>query len=853
MNWISPAGEHLWAGQWGHILVLFSFVMSAASALLFFSGHTRDYVLGKKTFFLHFLSTWGIALLLIFMLFNRYFEYQYVWQHSNREMDMKYVLSCLWEGQEGSFLLWICWNSLLGLIYARFSREHENLKSYSMGLISLIQLFLTSMIMGVYVGDYKLGSSPFLLLREHPDFMNLPFLMNEKYLEKIDGRGLNPLLMNYWMVIHPPVLFLGFSLSMFPFVQIVSRLLQNFEQGWHRHVLSPLWLAVAVLGTGILMGGAWAYESLSFGGFWAWDPVENSSLVPWMMLVAGGHMLVIDHRRKKGFVAGIFISSLAFVFVLYSTFLTRSGILGNASVHSFTDLGMQGQLLAYLFFFLGLLAFAGIPREKMMYRVLYAVVSIMAFYFSFLYEVPSVGLYVFLCLTIAAFVLSGYEHARKTASHEIHSVSREFHMYLGAMIFFVLSLLIIFLTSLPVINTLSGSSFAMPKPIDYSMLAIPFVFPVLFMMGYTQWMKYKNDATERVFKDLRWIAIASILVTVSSGIPLFFSGNAHRFSIQQNIFFLVLYLSAVFVVFSNYLAWQRAGILKWRTAGTYLSHLGFGILVLGALISVTKKSVLSKNTTPTDLKQLGKDYNNETAALLKQNDTVPLGPYMAVYRKKERKGMNVFFYVDFFENKENQWNHAFTLTPKVQDNPKMGKASDPDTKHYIHKDIYTYVSYADLSENNHVKGGSFGESKNYVAHLKDTIVLNNAILLPDSIYYEKILSGKDTTIRVFIAIKAKTEYGKTKIISPYLDIKNQSIFSDFHADSMTGIMVNFWKINPQDASFEFLIREDESRKKDFIVLEALLFPGINILWLGCILLILGLILTFVSRWKSVKE
>ena len=109
--------------------------------------------------------------------------------------------------------------------------------------------------------------------------------------------------------------------------------------------------SAAVLGVGIMMGGMWAYESLTFGGYWAWDPVENASLVPWMILVSGIHTLLIYRHSGHSLRATYLFFILAFGFILYSTFLTRSGILGESSVHAFTDLGMNFQLLTFLLIF----------------------------------------------------------------------------------------------------------------------------------------------------------------------------------------------------------------------------------------------------------------------------------------------------------------------------------------------------------------------------------------------------------------------------------------------------------------------------------------------------------------------
>lgn len=125
--------------------------------------------------------------------------------------------------------------------------------------------------------DVRVGSSPFLLIRELPENLGLPWTNLPDYLTMIpqfkDGRGLNPLLQNYWMVIHPPTLFFGFASTLIPFAFAIAGLWTKRYKEWMEPALPYTFFGIAVLGTGILMGGAWAYEALSFGGFWAWDPV----------------------------------------------------------------------------------------------------------------------------------------------------------------------------------------------------------------------------------------------------------------------------------------------------------------------------------------------------------------------------------------------------------------------------------------------------------------------------------------------------------------------------------------------------------------------------------------------------
>ena len=139
------------------------------------------------------------------MIYNHYFEYQYVWQHSSKSLPTRYMISCFWEGQEGSFLLWIFWNILLGLILIRTTKKWE---APVLTIVSTIQAFLSSMLIGIYIANIKIGSSPFVLVRNLDENIGLPWTQMENYLQIVpqfmDGRGLNPLLQNYWMVIHPP-------------------------------------------------------------------------------------------------------------------------------------------------------------------------------------------------------------------------------------------------------------------------------------------------------------------------------------------------------------------------------------------------------------------------------------------------------------------------------------------------------------------------------------------------------------------------------------------------------------------------------------------------------------------------
>jgi cytochrome c-type biogenesis protein CcmF len=288
--------ETTWIGELGRFLVVLAFVSALFTAVvMFFSRENATLIKwGKAGFILHAVSIFSVVGLLFYMLLGHYFEYDYAWKHTSLSLEKRFVFSAFWEGQEGSFLLWMFWHCVLGLILLFTAKKWA---APVIGFLSLVQGILVSMILGVYVWGTKIGISPFVLIRELPENAHLPWTKLPDYLRQIeafsDGTGLNPLLQNYWMTIHPPTLFLGFASVVVPFLFAMSGLLRNDHKSWIKPALPWTFFSVSILGTGVLMGGAWAYEALSFGGFWAWDPVENASLVPWLVLVGAGHLMLI--------------------------------------------------------------------------------------------------------------------------------------------------------------------------------------------------------------------------------------------------------------------------------------------------------------------------------------------------------------------------------------------------------------------------------------------------------------------------------------------------------------------------------------------------------------------------------
>ncbi|MDW8466334.1 MAG: cytochrome c biogenesis protein CcsA [Chloroherpetonaceae bacterium] len=274
---------------------------------------------------------------LLYLILTHQFQYNYVKSYSDTTLNIFYLISTFYAGQEGSFMLWMFYGALLGLFVIRIARDYE---APVMTVLTLSEAFLLSMIMGIQVpGIGVIGSDPFALVGgEVPK----------------EGDGLNALLQNPWMVIHPPTLFLGFSSLIVPFSFAIAALWKNRYDDWVRPALPWILFSALTLGTGIMMGGYWAYKVLGWGGYWGWDPVENSSLVPWLMIVALLHTTLVQKKNGSLKRFNLFLAILSYSTILYSAFLTRSGVLGDTSVHSFTDLGLYNQLVAFCaVFFLG--------------------------------------------------------------------------------------------------------------------------------------------------------------------------------------------------------------------------------------------------------------------------------------------------------------------------------------------------------------------------------------------------------------------------------------------------------------------------------------------------------------------
>ncbi len=266
--------------------------------------------------------------IMLHALLTHDFQVEYVASYSSSTLPRRYTVAALWGGMAGSLLFWLFVLNLSATVVHLQNRErHRLLMPYVTATLSTISLFFLSLVVFVV-----------------PAFQRLPFAPNE-------GSDLNPLLQNYWMMIHPPSLYTGYVTVSVPFAFAIAALASGqLGDAWIRSTRRWTLFSWFFLTLGNVFGGAWAYEVLGWGGYWAWDPVENAAFMPWLVMTAFLHSVMIQEKKDMLKVWNVSLVILAFALTIFGTFLTRSGVI--SSVHSFTQSGLGPFFLWFLGFVL---------------------------------------------------------------------------------------------------------------------------------------------------------------------------------------------------------------------------------------------------------------------------------------------------------------------------------------------------------------------------------------------------------------------------------------------------------------------------------------------------------------------
>ncbi len=437
---------------------------------------------------------------LLLCLARRDFRIEYVYQYSGLDLASHFQLAAFWAGQKGSFLIWLLWGAILGLPLSRTAGRDE------------------PTVMGVYL--LTLFGLVFIMVRENP------FVMLAE--TPLDGAGLNPLLQDDWMVIHPPVMFIGYAAGAIPFAFAAAAMWRRDTSKWASRAFPWALGGFLVLGTAILMGGYWAYKTLGWGGYWGWDPVENASLIPWLLGTVLIHGLYLERTRGRFRRANLVIACLLYLSVLYGTFLTRSGVLADFSVHSFVDLGISRWLLAWMGFF----AFAS----------LYLLATRLK-------QVP-------------------------TKKNEDPLLSRGAALVVSTLVISVSALVVTLGTSAPLLTRFMENP-GQVGPEFYNRVNTPLALMVALLLAPIPFLTWKETPARRLARQLApslGAALGATVVAAASGVEEAF-----------HLIFVFLSAAALAANLHKVVDLVRTGGLA--RAGGYLAHVGVGVMFLGFLAS----------------------------------------------------------------------------------------------------------------------------------------------------------------------------------------------------------------------------------------------------------------------------
>ncbi len=836
---IHATGPDMWIGKLGHLLVILAFVSAIISTLFYWRSAKQSNLEnaalwrknGRRAFVIHAVSILGVILLVFFILAAKKYVYSYAYQHASNDLPFQYLFAAFWEGQEGSTMLWAFWHIILGAILRIKAKKWE---APVIGTISLVQVFLVSMLLGIYVLGQRIGVSPFALLKSASS--NAPiFELNPDFVPE-DGRGLNELLRNYWMVIHPPIVFLGFATLTIPFGYALGALLwrKGALKSWIQPALPWTLLAAGLLGMGLLMGGAWAYESLSFGGFWTWDPVENASLVPWLLLVAALHMMLVFRSTGFSGISAFVLLILSFLFLIYSTFLTKSGILGDSSVHSFTDLGMSGQLLIFIlaFIYLGFVMLLNGRRKRLIYTGIF-ILTFIPFLLIGKFSITIIA--ILLLSAFSSFFVSDFPRKEK----EERLWSREFWMFIGALILLLSGLHISGATSFPVVNKLFGTNWTSIEQESYNSIQ---VFPAILLAllsGSMLFFKYGGNDLKASTKSLFLpLALASLLTVALSLIY-----DLYDFK------YTLLLLAALFTVIASlfYIFSVLRGKLK--LGGAALAHLGFALLLAGVVISQSKKEIISKNTSGFVYDAESDDDFNANNILLYENEPVQMGEFLVTFEEDSKGNLRDAVRVNFKNlDRNGALKSDFDLKPRFKAMKDASLVADPAIRRLPHKDLFTHISLINL--------GTDIDSTEYVPlnfQIGDTVAFDRMVFILKSM---KEGSPKDiddfqkNDIIVGADVEVLTKDSVYKAEPMYV-IRNNRIVQYDHDIEAEGLSIRVNEILPAENKIILGVKSSKPFKK-YILFKAMEFPLINMVWLGSILMFLGFILSLLHRRKQIR-
>jgi len=767
----------------GRILIYIAFVSVLFATIGYYLGFRgRRNLIPKARLSYHISAVMVIlaSAFLLYLILTHQFQYTYVWSYSSTDLSTPLLISTFYAGQEGSFMLWTFYTSILGLFLMSYARRN-GYEPEVMSVYSLVKVFLLLIL---------IVKSPFEYIWE-----TWPGQVHEGFVPP-EGRGLNPLLQNFWMVIHPPIIFIGFAAMAIPYSHAIVALLRREYLNWVKPAMPWTIFASLALGAGLAIGGFWAYETLGWGGFWGWDPVENSSLVPWLIAVGTIHTMLVQKRTGAFARWNLAMSILAFILVLYSTFLTRSGVLGDTSVHSFVDPGMwvYSLLISIMVVFSGIgfgLLFA---RRK---------------------EIPKVKV-------------------------ESDLFSREYNLFLASLLLVIIAGFVIAGTSSPIITKILQGKASAVETSYYNKTTLPLGIIMALLIGLAQVMWWRKTKPEALLKTLMFPTAASTIFTsilIIVGV--------------REILMALFILTSSFAFFVNLRIAYKIARGNPKYIGASLTHVGVGLFLLGVIASTKydKSQVLSlpkgQEVTAFGYKltyignqKIDKERVAYNVKVEKDGDSfvAPLQMYFSEYNQGVMRHPYIFSLLNY----------------DIFSNPKLPAFL---IKNMLTNDLY--LSPMSLEKSGGFNPHSTGEliilNKNQEKTIGEyTLKFIRFDMTPDDM--AKMMSGQDFAIGAVIEVNYK---GKKEQVTPKIYYRNNNPMPE--PVKIGDKQLTFVNLNVEggqiavtfgDGTADSQVRGEPT---EVLVIEASVKPFINLVWFGVLVILAGFIVSMLRRISEVRR
>lgn len=631
--------------------------------------------------------------LLITLFLARRFDIDYVNSYSSRDLDFFFTIASSWAGQPGSFMVWVLWGCIASAVLVQRSKHFE---PYVLTVMMLVQAALLAFVLIL---------NPFQPLLDATT--GLP-------TTPADGRGLNPLLHNFWMIIHPPILFVGYALSTVPFAFAVSGLIRRDYDTWVTRALPWTIGAWAFLGLALLLGGYWAYETLGWGGYWGWDPVENSSLVPWIVLTALMHGMVLQRSQGGLRKTNLLLALLVYVLVFYATFLTRSGVYANFSVHSFVAEGIfEGLVIFLVTLFVGSLGlliwrWRDIPSrplsDKFFARDSFFVLAIIAL--------------VVLALVVGIGTSMPVISAIPGVGHTLQGwMGQAFELDDGTLMN-------------PQAQPFEDGRFSL-APSFYRLTTPPLGAVIIMLMTIGPLLGWRDSNMRNLLRALRWPAVAAVAAAIVA-----------MFIDVRDVLSLLYVAGTAFAVGTNLVMLTRTLKGGWMRIGGYMAHVGFAIMVLGIVGS-------SAYATP------------DTRISLSPGESTKIYGYEFIFNgyklDEEQRGVLDFSVSD--------GRTTFSARPYLYENQRMGATmTTPSIHSFIWQDLY--ISPAGYDPERDAKRPVLGQDET------TTIGPYTVTFLGFNMDREAMMAGEGD---LKVGAKLTVAYeGQEQALEPYVQVVNSA-------------------------------------------------------------------------------